>query len=119
MRVKHFESDVCKYVLRFTITRFYHINGDEIGLITRKTLHVVAATTSSAKHLRADTMLYFLKELTCVLCIVRSIYSVKIGILCEISPYSWQYFFRAAGAISIAQDRLIAEGKIANDTIKR
>lgn len=44
---------------------------------------------------------------------------VKIGIICETSPYSWQHLFKVAGAISIAEDRLIENGIIQNETIER
>lgn len=44
---------------------------------------------------------------------------ITIGILCDTSPNSWQYLFGAAGAITIAIDRLIDEGIVENGTISR
>lgn len=44
---------------------------------------------------------------------------IKIGLLCNTSPDSWQYLFGIVGAISIAQDKLIEEGVIHNGTIER
>lgn len=45
--------------------------------------------------------------------------SIKIGIICDTRPDSWQYLFKVASAMNIAQDRLLEEGLIKNDTIKR
>lgn len=45
-------------------------------------------------------------------------YSIKIGLLCDTDPSSWQYLFGIGSAINIAYDRLIKEGHIQEDTIK-
>lgn len=45
--------------------------------------------------------------------------AVKIGIICDTSPDSWQYLFGVASAINIARDKLVSEGIIKNNTINR
>ena len=63
-------------------------------------------------------------EIVCALMLnmfafIKETDAVNIGIICETSPYSWQYLFRSAGAISIAQDKLIQEGIIDKNTIEK
>lgn len=45
--------------------------------------------------------------------------AVKIGLLCDTNPDSWQYLFGIAGAINIAIEQLVEDGIIENDTITR
>jgi len=59
-------------------------------------------------------MILFVFILTC-----SKTCAVKIGIICNTDPKSWQYLFNVASAINIAKDRLVEEGVIANDTIDR
>lgn len=44
---------------------------------------------------------------------------VKIGLVCNASPDSWQNLFRIASAMNIAIDRLVEKGIIQNNTIER
>lgn len=44
---------------------------------------------------------------------------VKIGLVCNAAPDSWQNLFRIASAMNIAIDRLVEKGIIQNNTIER
>lgn len=45
--------------------------------------------------------------------------SIKIGMLCDADPNSWQYLFGIGGAMNIAIDQLIDDNVIQNDTVTR
>jgi len=50
---------------------------------------------------------------------VPEVGGVKIGIICDTDPDSWQYLYADAGAINIAIDTLVERDIISNDTISR
>lgn len=62
-------------------------------------------------------------QVVCLLCILlltlRISKAVKIGLLCDTNPNSWQYLFGIAGAVNFAIDQLIEDGVIQNETVSR
>jgi len=60
-----------------------------------------------------------LSQIIVLIVLIQTVNGVKIGIICETKPTSWQFLFGIAGAINIAMDKLVEDGIIHNDTVER